>query len=69
VTEGDPTWAGPLAGEPLGLPVYHILEEEIKSQIDSELYESEVGIAEMTLETEDIIQAVREVRNGAQTGA
>src|SRR5207302_560143 len=30
LTQGDPSYAGPLAGVPLGLPVYHILEEEVK---------------------------------------
>ena len=63
VTEGDPTWAGPLAGAALNLPVYHITEAEIKSQIDEDVYESEVGLAEMTLDTEDIVAAVAEVRN------
>ena len=29
VTEGDPAWAGPLAGVSLNLPVYHITEPEI----------------------------------------
>ena len=27
VTMGDPTFAGPLAGAPLGLCVYHVLEQ------------------------------------------
>ena len=63
VTEGDPTWAGPLAGAALNLPVYHIAEAEIKSQIDEDVYEAEVGLAEMTLDTEDIVAAVAEVRN------
>ncbi len=63
VTEGDPTWAGPLAGAALNLPVYHITEAEIKSQIDEDVYETEVGLAEMTLDTEDIVAAVAEVRN------
>ena len=64
VTEGDPTWAGPLAGEALKLPVYHITEPEIKAQINSEVYESEVGIVEMVLDVEEIAAAVREVRAG-----
>ena len=34
VTNGDPTFAGPLAGVQLGLQVYHILEEEIKQEIE-----------------------------------
>lgn len=63
VTEGDPTWAGPLAGAALNLPVYHITELEIKAQIDEGVYEAEVGLAEMTLDTEDIVAAVTEVRN------
>ncbi len=63
VTEGDPTWAGPLAGAALNLPVFHITEDEIKSQIDEDVYETEVGLAEMTLDTDDIVAAVAEVRN------
>ncbi len=65
VTEGDPTWAGPLAGEALGLPVFHITEPEIKEQVDESLYEEEVGMVEMVLETDEIIEAVKQVRNGA----
>jgi betaine reductase len=63
VTEGDPTWAGPLAGEALGLPVFHVIEPEVRSQVDSQVYETEVGIAELALEDPDrIVAAVREVR-------
>ncbi len=64
VTEGDPTWAGPLAGEALALPVFHITEPEIKEQVDESLYEEEVGLVEMVLETDEIIEAVKKVRNG-----
>ncbi len=62
VTEGDPTWAGALAGEALGLPVYHIIEPEIRAQIDSEVYEAEVGVTEMVLDAEEISVAVSGVR-------
>ncbi len=65
VTEGDPAWAGVLAGVNLGLPVYHISEPEIKSQIDPEVYENQVGIADMVLETEEIKEALEKVRNGS----
>ena len=34
VTVGDPAYVGPLAGVQLGLPVVHILEEDIKEQVD-----------------------------------
>jgi len=62
LTEGDPTWAGVLAGVPLNLPVYHVTEEEIKKQVPSDVYDAEVGISEMVLDVEDIGQALREVR-------
>jgi betaine reductase len=63
VTEGDPTWAGPLAGAGLNLPVYHVIEPEIKSLIDSSVYDVEVGLSEVALEDpEQIIAKVKEVR-------
>ena len=62
VTEGDPTWAGVLAGEALGLPVYHITEPEISDQIDEQVYEAQLGGVEMVLEVDEIAAAVREVR-------
>jgi hypothetical protein len=65
VTDGDPTWAGPLAGEALGLPVFHVIEPEVKAQVDEQVYQAEVGITELALEDPDqIVAAVREVRSG-----
>ena len=70
VTEGDPTWAGPLAGEALGLPVFHVIEPEVKAQVDAEVYQAQVGLAELALEERDeILAAVREVRTAlSRTG-
>ena len=34
VVNGDPSWAGPLAGVAMNLPVFHIMEPELKVQID-----------------------------------
>ncbi len=65
VTEGDPSWVGALAGVSLGLPVYHVLEPEVKRQFASEVYEEQVSIMESVLETEAIIEAVRSVREAA----
>jgi len=64
VTVGDPAWAGVLAGVNLGLPVYHITEPEIKSQINPDVYQEQVGITEMVLDIDEIIDALRQVRNG-----
>jgi betaine reductase len=62
ITEGDPTWVGPLAGIALGLPVFHIVEPEVKSQIDPHVYQEQVSIMESVLDIEDVIQAVSSVR-------
>ncbi len=64
VTEGDPSWAGVLAGVRLDLPVFHIAEPEIKSQIDPGIFQDQVGLAEMVLDTEEIFQALQQVRQG-----
>ena len=64
VTVGDPAWAGVLAGVNLGLPVYHITEPEIKSQIEPGVYQKQVGITEMVMDIDEIIAALRQVRNG-----
>ena len=55
VTAGDPTFAGPLA-------VYHIVEEEIKSQIDEAIYEDQVGMMEMVLDIDEIASEMKDVR-------
>ena len=63
VTEGDPTWAGPLAGAGLGVPAFHVIEPEIKDQVDADVYDEEVSLVELSLEDpDDIVSAVREVR-------
>jgi betaine reductase len=65
VTEGDPSWVGPLAGIALGLPVFHVMEPEIKAQFDPKVYQEQIGIMESVLDMDDLIKAVRLVRDGA----
>jgi glycine reductase len=62
VRNGDPTWAGPLAGVPLGLPVYHITEPEVKQAVDPTVYQDQVELMEMALELEPIWERIRAVR-------
>jgi GGDEF domain-containing protein len=62
VTSGDPAYAGPLAGVSLGLPVIHILEPEVKEQVDPEIYSGQVGLLELTLDVEAVQAAMRKVR-------
>ncbi|MBT9163588.1 MAG: Glycine/sarcosine/betaine reductase complex component A1 [Chloroflexi bacterium] len=65
VTTGDPTYAGPLTEVQLGLPVYHILEPEVKQHIPSDIYEQQVGLMELALDVEGITKAVRGIRDSA----
>jgi glycine reductase len=62
VVHGDPSWAGPLAGVSLGLPVFHILEPEIKVQIDPSLYKEHLELMDIALDAERIGQALHKVR-------
>ena len=64
VVNGDPTFSGPLAGVSLGLPVYHILEPEIRQAVDPEVYRREVGLMEAVLPSEEIAATVRRIRGG-----
>jgi glycine reductase len=59
VTVGDPAYVGPLAGVQLGLPVVHILEEEVKEQVDAAIYDEQVGLLEMTLDVDQVREAAR----------
>ena len=62
LTQGDPSYAGPLAGVPLGLPVYHILEDQVKAAIPAGVYEREVGPLEFVLDRAGIVDALAQAR-------
>jgi glycine reductase len=57
LTIGDPAYVGPLAGVQLGLPVVHILEEDVKESVDPAVWEEQVGLLEMTLDVDRIKRA------------
>jgi betaine reductase len=63
VTAGDPTFAGPLAGVPLGLPVYHVFDEQLKEEADPQVWEEQVGMMEMVLDTKKLADSVEEIRD------
>ncbi|KXZ39307.1 Glycine reductase complex selenoprotein A [Alkalithermobacter thermoalcaliphilus JW-YL-7 = DSM 7308] len=62
VTAGDPTFAGPLAGVELGLRVYHAVESEFKENVDSDVYEEQVGMMEMVLDVDAISEEMKNMR-------
>jgi betaine reductase len=62
VTCGDPTWAGPLAGVALKLPVYHIFEPVVKSMVPDDIYAAKVGNLEVLYDVDQVVSATAEVR-------
>lgn len=58
VIDGDPSWSGLLAGEYLGLKVFHVLEPEMKNQIPEDVYEEELMLLELAVGDEKIDKIV-----------
>ena len=54
VMEGDPSWAGPLAGVALRLKVFHALEPEIRNHIPPAVFEEELMLLELAVGDEKI---------------
>ena len=66
LTLGDPAYVGSLAGVQLGLPVVHILEEDVKEQVDPEVYDEQVGLLEMTLDVDRVRRAAEKFLGGTE---
>ena len=64
VITGDPSYAGALTEAQLGLDVYHVLEEEIRSQIPDEIWEQQVGVMADVLDADGIKAALAPMRDG-----
>ena len=62
LVNGDPSWIGPLAGVALDLPVFHIMEPEIKEQLDPDVYKEHLELMEIALDVEAITQGLDRVR-------
>ncbi len=60
VSVGDPTYAGPLAGVPLGLKAYHMFE--LKEEIDPAVYDEQISMMEMVLDVDAIKAEVETYR-------
>lgn len=62
VTTGDPSYAGPLAGVSLGLPVYHILEPALREEFPAELYDEHLGLVSMVADMDGIGRVLERFR-------
>ena len=59
---GDPTYAGALANVALHLDAYHAVEPEFKEAVDASVYDEQIGMAEMTLNVDEIIAEMKRMR-------
>ena len=69
VSNGDPTYAGPLAGVSLKLPVYHIFDPVIRAECDPQAWEEQISMMEMVLDPEALAAAVKGMRDQYSEGA
>jgi hypothetical protein len=63
VTAGDPSYAGPLAGVALKIPVYHILEEEVLGAVPEDLRRDQLELSALVIDVEpmhEVLKASRE---------
>jgi glycine reductase len=63
VTEGDPSYVGPLAGVQLGLPVVHIFEDDLREQVDPAIYDERIGFVELAVDADAVKSAMKKLRH------
>ena len=63
VSNGDPTFAGSLAGVSLGLKTFHAVEPEFKEEVDSSVFDEQVGMMEMVLNLDEIQEEMKMIRD------
>jgi betaine reductase len=63
VTEGDPSYAGPLAGVALKIPVYHILEEDVISEVPNLLRDEKLQLSSLVIDVEPMHQVLQAARD------
>jgi len=63
VMEGDPSYAGPLAGVALKIPVYHVLEEEVIATVPDRLREEKLQLSSLVIDVEPMHQVLKASRD------
>ena len=62
VTQGDPSYAGPLAGVALKIPVYHVLEPEVVEVVPEHLRHEKLELSSMVIDVEPMKQVLQTAR-------
>ena len=63
VTEGDPSYAGPLAGVSLKIPVYHVLEAEVMTEVPENLRDEKLQLSSLVIDIESMHQVLQAARD------
>jgi glycine/sarcosine/betaine reductase complex component A len=58
VTQGDPTYAGPLTGVSLQIPVFHVLEDEVLAAVPAKLREEKLQLPQLVIEVGPMSQVL-----------
>lgn len=62
VTQGDPTYAGPLAGVSLKIPVYHVLEPEVIEAVPEEVRQEKLELSALVIDVEPMRHVLQRSR-------
>ena len=63
VTQGDPSYAGPLTGVSLKIPDYHVLEEDVMAVVPEAMRDEKLQLSSLVIDVEpmrQVLQAARE---------
>src|SRR2546423_14816388 len=63
VVLGDPAYAGALAGVQLGLDVYHVLEEPVRTDVPDDVWDDQIGVMADILDADALTAAVATMRD------
>src|ERR1051325_5364653 len=62
VTQGDPSYAGPLAGVSLKIPVYHVLENDVMTVVPEGLRDEKLQLPSLVIDVEPMHQVLKAAR-------
>jgi hypothetical protein len=62
VTQGDPTYAGPLAGVSLKIPVYHVLEREVIEAVPEQVRQEKLELSALVIDVEPMRHVLQRSR-------
>lgn len=62
LSQGDPSFAGPLAGVSLGLPLFHILEPSVLEIVPEDIRRQHLEMLTMVVDQEELVRLLGKFR-------